>query len=69
MSAPTAADARVRSWMQLTREPGSIHDLRIAGFLVEVGDAIPTHCHTEDEARALLRSLGLPDDVPVQRPS
>ncbi|AEV86673.1 hypothetical protein ACWT_5656 [Actinoplanes sp. SE50] len=64
----TTADARVAGWMQLTRVPGSIHKLHTAGYVVEVGDGIPTYCHTEDEARAFLRALRLPDDVPVQSP-
>ena len=65
MSAPTAADARVDAWPSMSRKPGSIYRLRIAGVLVEIGDAYPVWQEDEAAARRFLRDLGFPANGPV----
>ncbi len=59
------ADAAVASWPSLSREPGHIYRLRIAGVLVDVGDAWPVWQEDEPTARRFLRALGFPADGPV----
>jgi hypothetical protein len=64
MTAPSAA-ARVAAWPSMSREPGSIYRLQIAGVLVEIGDAYPVWQEDEAAARRFLRATGFPANGPV----